>query len=278
MSTNPPTPPPGGGAPPPPSGGTPPPPPPPPPGGGVPMPAQGGVPGGTPDVGGAISWAFTKFGQNAGVLIALAAVVFVVQLIGFGVNNITQRGANTVSDCANLTGQAFTDCVGAGPATIAGLGILSLVISFVFWVIGLLATIGLIRAALKISRGEKPEFSDIWHPKHFWQYFFVALVFGIVAVIGFVLCIIPGLFIIWIWQFGQYEALDKGPGVFASLGKSYKMVMANKGPAVVTLIVVFVASLVTIITCGIGALVVLPFEVLFMANMYRQFGNEPVAA
>lgn len=89
MSTNPPTPPGGGAPPPPPPGGSAPPPPP--PGGGVPMPAQGGVPGATPDVGGAISWAFTKFGQNAGVLIGLAAVVMVVQLLGRLVNTGLQQ-------------------------------------------------------------------------------------------------------------------------------------------------------------------------------------------
>ena len=135
----------------------------------------------------------------------------------------------------------------------------------------MLAQIGLINASLKITRGEKPAFSDLWTPQHFWQFIFVSILYGLGVGFGLILCIIPGLLVIWAWQFAQYSALNSGPGIFASFGESWRMVSANKGPAVITLLVLFVASIVTLITCGIGALVVAPFSTLFMANMFRQF-------
>ncbi|MCB0915846.1 MAG: hypothetical protein H6525_10675 [Actinobacteria bacterium] len=241
-----------------------------------------GQPGSTgPEIGDGIKWAFNKFGQNAGILIAFAAVIVVVQLIGFGARNAANSTVDTVNDCSGLTGEALADCLTEGTGSvgfIAGMGILSLLLTVVFWALTVLAQIGLINASLKITRGEKPEFSDLWSPRHFWQYLFVSILLGLAVGFGLLLCLIPGLLAIWAWQFAQYSALDTGQGVFKSFGESWRMVSANKGPAVITLVVVAIASIVTLLTCGIGALVVMPFQTLFIANMYRQFRNEPIAA
>ncbi len=271
MSANPPVP------PPPPGGGIPPTPPPP-PGGGMPpaMPSGAG-----PQVGDGIKWAFNKFGQNAGILIAFAAVIMVVQFLGYLARNATSTTVDTFNDCDGLTGEALANCLLEGPDSVgfvAGMGILSILLGILFWVLATIAQIGLINASLKITRGEKPEFSDLWNPRHFWQYAFVSILLGLAVGFGLVLCIIPGLLAIWAWQFAQYSALDTGKGVFASFGESWRMVSANKSTAVITLVVVAVASLITVITCGFGALVVAPFQTLFIANMYRQFRNEPLAA
>jgi uncharacterized membrane protein len=289
MSTNPPGPP-GSyppGPPPPPGGNQPPPPP---PGGGYPPPPPGGMPpvpaGSEPNIGDGVKWALNKFGQNAGVMLAFAAIIMVVNLVGYGARTATNASVNNVADdlndCANLTGDAYFDCISGTTTTsggfLLGFGILSLAISILFWVLQMLAQIGLINASLKITRGEKPEFSDLWTPKHFWQFFFVTLLYGLAMGFGLLFCLIPGLLVIWAWQFVQYAALNSGPGIGAAFGESWRMVSAHKGTAVVTLLVLFAASLITFITCGIGALVVAPFGTLFMANMFRQFRNEPVAA
>lgn len=244
------------------SGSMPPPPPPPPPSspavppaGGAPAPQSGA------DVGKAVSWALNKLGQNLPVLVAFAAIIMVIGLLN-----------NWVS------GALSTDSTSDSNGQIVGLSLLQIATSIIAWVLIVLAEIGLINAALKITRGEKAQFSDLWTPKHFWQFVFVGIIFALAVGIGLVLCIIPGLLALWAWQFSRYAALDTGPGVFASLGESWKLVSANKGPAVVTLLVVALANVVTFITCGIGALVVSPFVALFMAHMFRQFKGEEIAA
>ena len=71
----------------PPAGGTPPPPPPPPPAyGGSGSGSAGGA--SSVDIGAAFSWAINKFGSNAVILIALAAVVFVIRFVG----SMAQKG------------------------------------------------------------------------------------------------------------------------------------------------------------------------------------------
>lgn len=253
----------------------------PPPGGG--MPGYPGAPSGTPDIGGGVKWAINKFGQNAGVMIAFAAVILVIQLLGRWASNLAQPTVADINSCDSLDGEAYFDCLesatsGATAGAIAGFGLLSLIVSVIFWALTMLAMIGLINASLKITRGEKPQFSDLWSPQHFWQYAIVSILYGLGVGFGLLLCLIPGLLAIWAWQFAQYSALNSGPGIFKAFGESWSMVSANKGSAVVTLLVMFIASLVTLVTCGIGALVVAPFQTLFMANMFRQFRQEPVAA
>jgi uncharacterized membrane protein len=247
------------------------------------MPGYPGAPAGSPDIGGGVKWAINKFGQNAGVMIAFAAIILVIQLIGRWASNAAQPTVNDLNDCAALEGDAYFDCLesatsGATVGTVAGLGFLSLIISVLFWALTMLAMIGLINASLKITRGEKPQFSDLWTPQHFWQYAIVSILFGFAVGFGLILCLIPGLLAIWAWQFAQYAALNSGPGIFKAFGESWRMVSANKGAAVVTLLVMFISSLITVVTCGIGALVVTPFQTLFMANMFRQFRQEQVAA
>lgn len=294
---SPPPPPPGGGYPPqPPGGGYPPqqppggmPPPPPggggyppqpPPGGGMPM-GPGG-PSNGPDIGAAISWAFTKFGQNAAVLLVFAAVILVINVIRYFVDRAFQPVLISGENCDALIndGEAYLNCLNntttASVASIAGFGVASLLISLLFFILTLLATIGLINASLKITRGEKPSFADYWSPQHAWVYIAVSIIYSLSLVLGvFVFCV-GFLIVMWIWQFAQFSALD-GHGIGGSLGESYKLVMANKGAAVVVLLVNFLATVVTAVTCGIGALVALPFQMLFTANMYRQFQKVPIA-
>lgn len=240
-----------------------PPPPPPPPPGTPAVPPAGGAPApsGGADVGKAVSWAISKLGQNLGVLVAFAALIMAIGLL----NNW-------------LTDALQPDTESASGLKLAGLSLTQLAVSVGAWILITLAEIGLINSALKITKGEKAQFSDLWTPKHFWQFVLVGIIFGLLAGIGLVLCVIPGLLAIWAWQFSRYAALDTGPGVFASFGESWRLVKANKGPAVLTLLISFLANIITVITCGIGALVVAPFVILFMANMYRQFKGEEIAA
>lgn len=255
-----------------------PPPPPPPPAAPPPPPAPGPQPSGSPDVGGAISWAFSAFGKNVGPMIGLAAVILVAGLIGSGIQRALEPVVNRFAyNCDNITSQAeLNPCLSGTSAGAATTYVVGLLLQLLIFVITLLAEIGLINASLKITRGEKASFSDIWHPRHGWLYLGVTIVSALGIVVGFIFCIIPGLILLWLWQFVQYAALDEG-GFGNAFRTGMRAVTNYKGLAILTMLVVFVASLVSVFTCGIGGLVVYPFTCLFMANMYRQFLRQPVA-
>lgn len=257
----------------------PPPPPPPPPGSGqaVPPPPPpppsfeyAGAGAGAPvaqraDIGGAVSWAFSKFGQNWQVLVvfalAIMAINFISSMVNFRIDDLTSEPTTPGETAAFL-----------------GVGLGSLILGILFTVAALVAELGIINASLKITRGEKAQFSDFWDSRFGVTFIVVSILFGLAVGVGLVLCLIPGLLALWAYQFARFSAVDPGTSIGASFAESWRLVKANKGVAVLTLLVYAVGSIISFITCGIGALVVQPVLGLFMANVYRQLRGEPIAA
>lgn len=236
------------------------------------MTEQALAPQGTPPprLGTGFSWAWRTFLKNWPVLIGLSAIIVAINLLQNLAGTTTSIDAK---ECVNaITGEQAQNCV----TTYGGYALTSIAILIAGFLLSVLASIGLIHAALKLTRGEAAKFSDLWEPEHFWMYLLVTIVFSVCLILGF-LCIVGGVFVLWIWQFCQYSVLDRGKGVRDALGHSFRLVMAHKGLAVVTMIVAAVAYVVSDLLWGIPGLVLLPYMILFMSSMYRQFDGQPLA-
>ncbi len=262
----------GGQVPPPPppgGGGAPPPPPPPPP------PAHAAAGGGV-DIGAAFSWAISKFGQYAAVLIGLAAIVFAIRLVQSIVSNII---FNRLNDCSNPTVTVTDSTIALGNCGI-GLGTsiaVNVVLGIIFGILVALVTIGIYRAALKTTQGEAPRFEHLTTSENLVPYILVAIVYFVLSLVGFALCILPGLVVIFLFQFAPFFALDRGEGVGTALGNSYRAVTQNFLPVLLLAIINIVIAFLSGILWGILTLVLLPFGALLTANVYRQVNREPVA-
>ena len=141
------------------------------------------------DVGGAVSWAISKFGQNWQVLLVFAAVIMVIQLI-----NNRLSGVFDSSDFESTTDAADT-------IALLGLSLVGLLVTIALSLVALIAEFGLINASLKITRGEKANYSDFWDSRTGVAFVVVAILFGLAVGFGLVFCIIPGLLALWAWQF-----------------------------------------------------------------------------
>jgi uncharacterized membrane protein len=259
----------------PPAGATPPPPPPPPPA----PPAGAGASG--VDIGTAFSWAIAKFQQHIGIWIGLAAVVFVLRAVNqiisqvisnAAANNCTQS-AITIGEDGTITGGGVNCATGI----FANIGI-SLVLAVIFGALAWLASIGVYRAALKRTLGQDPEFSMLTTGENLGAYLLVAIVYGIASFAGIILCILPGLIVIFLFQFAPFYALDKGQGVGAAFASSYRAVTTNFVPVILAALVNIVASFLGGILFGVFTLVTLPFAALFTVHIYRQLNQEQIAA
>lgn len=257
---------PGPAAPPPPPGPLPPPPPPP----QNPGAAQG------VDVGTAFSWAISKFGKYFAVLIGLAAVVFVIRLIQSILSRVIFNALNNCDNPSVIVNQngaiSIQNCTVGFGTTI----LVNSLIGLVFGILVFLATVGIYRAALKTTLGEEPSFQHLTSSEHLGAYIVVAIVFGIASVVGLALCIIPGLVVIFLFQFAPFYALDKGQGVGAAFGNSYRAVTSNFVPVLLAALINIVVMILSGLFFGILTLVLLPFAALFTANVYRQLNHEAV--
>jgi hypothetical protein len=92
----------------------------------------------------------------------------------------------------------------------------------------------------------------------FWPLVGVSILFGIGVGIGFVLLIIPGLFLLVIWSVVAPVTVLERPGVFAAFGRSREIVRGNGwnvfGVIVMVFVIVFVVSIaVGLATSGLGS-------------------------
>ena len=207
-----------------------------------PMPAVPGAPGPRIEVGTAISWAFDRFRANAAAFIGLAAVVTVIQLV-------QQVGTGPLRNIV-------TDCTDAQSPV--------------------LAQIGVQRAAIRNTQGVPPTFASMLTTQYLGKYIGFILLYAVLFFLGLVLCVLPGLIVLFLFQLGPYYILDKGVGVMQAFRSSVNVVTKNLGPALLMTLVNALAAILGGVLFGVLTLVTLRFATLVTAHMYRQFNGEPI--
>lgn len=213
-----------------------------------------------------------KFQENPLPLLMLGGAVFIV----FLVQGLVQGAIiDAVSPEKCTSGQFFGEvCTRSFTQAIVG----SIVVAFIFGIISWIVRIGITRAALKATQGETPSIEHLTSTENLGAYLVAAILFGIASVVGLALCIIPGLIVIFLFQFSPLLALDKGVGVGDAFRRSYTMVTENVGPTILLMIINAVAAFLSGILWGIFAIVLVPISLLVTAHVYRQILREPIAA
>lgn len=277
MSTNEPPPeqPPADQAPPPPApppappmggyGGTPPPPPPAPPGG------SGGY-----SVGNALGYGWTKFQQNFGqilvAVIVLVVAVAVVQIIGFFISNAVQCDPNVHF---NSEGRLVGDDCGGGFFTLSFF--VSLLFSAFSFIVAMIISAGLIRAALDITEGRQLDPKTLLRTDKLGSVIVASLIVGVAAFVGFVLCILPGIVVIFLTQYTLYYILDKDMAPVDAIKASITFTTQNLGNVLIWYIVGGLVAVVGFVVCFVGAIVTVPIALIGTAYTYKVLNNEPVA-
>jgi len=279
----PPGPPPGYGAPPPP-----PPPPGPPPGYGAPPPGyppqQGyggygapGAPGGRGGTGAQFgfgdvwNWAWNKFTQNA-MPLAVSALIYLV--IGGAVYGAEMALSPTpTAGTYNSSTGAYT-AGDAGNATIAL--VITLVGSLVSFVVSLYQQASFTSGSLDIADGKPVGIGTFFKPRNFGGAVLTALLVGIGVGIGLVFCIIPGLIFGVLAMFSIQYAIDQSLSPIAAIKASIAAVRANLGPALLCVLLVFLAFVASAVTCGLGTIIAVGFNSLVLTYGYRKLSGGQV--
>lgn len=205
--------------------------------------------GGRLDIGEAISYGWTKFTENLGTMIAIVAIFFGVQLV------------------FNLFVQFLR------PDSVFGAIIISAVIIGVGAFLGFLIEAGLIRAALAIVRGQKPEASMMFSTQRLAPYAIGAIVVGLLSFVGIILCCIGYLVVRLFVLFWGFFVLD--PDVNAepidAIKSSFDLVSKNAGDVIVFAIVVV---LLNVITCGLA----IGITEISIGYAYRKLRGQTIAA
>jgi uncharacterized membrane protein len=229
------------------------PPPPPPPPGEPPSqpPAAGGPPpasGGNLDAGAAISYGWKGMTQNIGPFILIALVIVVIQVV------------------LSVIGYAFDNYW------------LSMVWNILVWIVGLILAMGLIRAALAVLDGGRPEVGMLFHTERLAPYLIASILVGLAVGVGLILCIIPGLILAFLFAFFGYAIVDgKTDEAIESMKMSWNLVTKHVGSLILLFILVILINLVGALLCGIGLLFTYPITAVALAYAWRTISGGRVA-
>jgi hypothetical protein len=174
-----------------------------------------------------------------------------------------------VSRAWTLVCSRFWLCVGVG-----FVGMLLTNVPFLYGV----AYAGMFWFFLKCIRGEEAKFDDLFAPFSgvFLQCFLAGLVASLLASVGFLLCIIPGLVLLALWTFTWPLLMDKRLEFWPAMEVSRKVLWPNIWSALWLWFVCLLLVFAGVLCCYVGAFVAFPVIIAAQAYAYEDFfGRRP---
>jgi uncharacterized membrane protein len=229
------------------------------PGGYTPPPAQ---PYGAPvtlDTGAAFSYGWKKFQEYAKEFIIMVVVVALITLVGVLVAFVALLPA--------LSGSTTGAVIGWILYSLAIVAVIA--ISFV-------VQAGIFRAGLGVTQGIAPSLSMLTQTTNLGTYIATVLLVSLAYLVGFVLCILPGLAVLLFTAYAPLIALDKGVGPVDAIKQSVEMVRNNLGQVFVLLLLAYAVYYIGSLACYVGLVVSIPVALVMITYSYRVINGEPI--
>ena len=145
------------------------------------------------------------------------------------------------------------------------------------WVVGLILAMGLIRAALAVLDGREPEVGMLFKTDRLGAYVIASILVGILAGVGLILCIIPGLIVLFLLAFYGYAIVDgRTNDAIDSLKMSYQLVTKHVGALLLLFILCFLINILGFLLCFVGLLATYPITAVAIAYAWRKISGGQV--
>ena len=213
-------------------------------GGGAGMPYNpAGAMGGAPmSVGDGLSWAWSKFKDNALILVVGFGVWAILSNLGF-------------DSRVELNGEEYGFSYGIP-----------------FWgyvapVVRLFSAIVAANMSLKVASGRQLEWNDIFSFPNFGASLLASLLTAVATGVGLILCFIPGIIMAFLLYYSVYFTVDKGMDGIAGMKASWATLSSHVGelfPFALTGVGLYILGAITLI----GWLVTVPLVALLSAYSY----------
>ena len=213
-------------------------------GGGADMPYYpAGAMGGAPmSVGDGLSWAWSKFKDNALILVVGFGVWAILSNLGF-------------DSRVELNGEEYGFSYGIP-----------------FWgyvapVVRLFSAIVAANMSLKVASGRQLEWNDIFSFPNFGASLLASFLTAVATGVGLLLCFIPGIIMAFLLYYSVYFTVDKGMDGIAGMKASWATLSSHVGelfPFALTGVGLYILGAITLI----GWLVTVPLVMLLSAYSY----------
>jgi uncharacterized membrane protein len=156
--------------------------------------------------------------------------------------------------------------------------VVNAITSFLWTVMSAVMQAGIARGVLAITDGRPFEVATMFKFDNVVTVVIAGLLVGVASGIGLILCVIPGLIVLFFSQFYVWFIVDKQLGAVDSIKASFSLVNKNVGTMVLFFLASLLAYIVGAILCGVGLLVAVPVVYLAQGYAYRRLQGEQVAA
>jgi DNA-directed RNA polymerase subunit RPC12/RpoP len=135
--------------------------------------------------------------------------------------------------------------------------------------------IGQAQIALKLARGLPAQFGDLFGGgSRFFPVLGGSILAGLALVVGLLLCIVPGIFLmLMFWPF-YYLVVDEKAPVMESFEVAKTITEGNWGTVSLLWLVSIVVGFVGLLACGVGILLAIPLITLIWATAYLMMSGQ----
>ncbi|BBC24241.1 hypothetical protein [Pseudanabaena sp. ABRG5-3] len=134
---------------------------------------------------------------------------------------------------------------------------------------------------LAILRGQSFEFNDFFKGlsnKYFLQLFLISLVGGLLIALGFLLLLIPGIYLSVSYVFAVQFAVDWDLEFFQALEASRKLVSRQWLQVFVLLILIGLMNILGVLLLGVGIFVTAPLSICILVSLYNDIAGNTLSS
>lgn len=128
--------------------------------------------------------------------------------------------------------------------------------SFVSNVVSVLLTAGVVKLLLDIARGTRSEFTlDAWKLgfNTYINYLVTSVIVGFIVAIGYLFCILPGIYLQARLHFASYCVIDRNAGIGEAISTSWQRTSDNGLNLSLLIVCFFLVTIAGFLCCCVGA-------------------------
>lgn len=139
------------------------------------------------------------------------------------------------------------------------------------FILSTVVQIGAYKIMLKLEDGQKASVYELLsHDELFFKYVLTQTILSMMVVVGLVLLVVPGLYIMMRYGFAPIIAVDSGESVGRAFKKSADITDGSKWKLFWLLVATLLVNLLGLLVLGVGILVSLPVTFLAWTHVYRK--------
>ncbi len=148
--------------------------------------------------------------------------------------------------------------------------LLHLTLTIISYVVSIFLSLGIIRITLDFYDGKTPKIEDLFSQGRFlWAAVLAGILFSLIILPGFILFVIPGIYLMCRFYFYDYSIVDKGKNAIDALKDSWKVTEGKVLRIVLFLLALLGINLLGAIAFLVGLFVTVPLSILAFAHVYR---------